>query len=121
MTLVLLLLVAGCTSSNHNGIPRPTTSVALTGQLAGVLLISSPMRTTYPTSGSAELVGPVRRQLAIGSDGRFVAEVPPGQYRVTGHSPPYGNGAYDCIVSSGRSVQVSRGQTTQIEVVCLEK
>jgi hypothetical protein len=50
--------------------------------------------------------------------GRFSIELPLGEYRVTGHSPEYGNGTYICRANPTPTV-ARANPVSRIEVDCL--
>ena len=52
----------------------------------------------------------------IGASGSFDVMVPVGRYTVTGRSPRFGNGNYEC--SAGRTISVTSAGSTSVTVVC---
>ena len=117
---IVLMAGAGCTGASSSSRPAPTNAPAATeGHISGVLLISAMY--TKTTAGTVTLDGPVSRLVRVGSDGRFAASVPAGQYRLTGHSPLYGSGAYPCKTVGDAPVTVAAGATVAAQVVCVEK
>jgi hypothetical protein len=117
---ILLMAVAGCTGSSPSSRPGPTHApAAIEGHISGVLLISAMY--TRTTAGTVTLDGPVSRLIRVGSDGRFAASVPAGQYRLTGHSPLYGSGAYPCKTVGDAPVTIAPAVTVAAQVVCVER
>lgn len=122
-TMAFLVLSGACTHGSTHAGPRtasPSTPTAQ-GRLSGVLMISPPFGKSFATSGTVVLAGSVSRRIVVGADGRFEAEMPPGQYTVTGHSPLYGGGSYTCITTKTKTVAVPAGKAVSTEVWCLEK
>jgi hypothetical protein len=53
--------------------------------------------------------------LPVVAGGSFEATLPVGSYRVTGHSPLFGGGKYEC---SGGAVRVTSAGESAVAVVC---
>ena len=93
---VIALLLAACFRSTH-----------ATGVISGhLLMVGGPANARIPVEGMVSVDG-TDFTVAVGSDGSFSVQVPPGLYRLTGTSPKYGGGAGHCealkptVVSSG--------------------
>ena len=69
--------------------------------------------------GTVAWAGPTHGTVPVGSDGRFVLSLPPGRYRLTGHSPMYGDGAYLC--QAPRPLVVRAGAPVHLDVLCQMK
>lgn len=73
-----------------------------------------------PLAGSVTLDGRGGTQtIVVDHTGRFSTALPPGRYRVTGHSPAYGGGRYPCQ-GEHQVVTVGAGRTTHDDVLCQE-
>ena len=66
------------------------------------------------SEGTVTLAGHESLTLTIDSSGSFSADVPAGDYEVTGSSPQ----APGLVCRASGSVRVEPGATTQVEVVC---
>ena len=91
----------------------------LTGHLYGVggpaTISGAPSPRPWP--GTITLAGlRVHRDVPVGTDGAFSVMVPAGSYTVTGHSPLFGSGTYQC--QSAGVVTVTSGHTTKADVLC---
>ena len=109
-----ILSACGNVTANH-----PTKD----GVVVGRLMISPPMGAIVPTRGTVtfERRGSPHTDVMIdvGDSGRFVAQVPPGIWVVTGRSPKFGNGQYKC--ESDDAVTVYGKHRVSISVWCVEK
>ena len=107
----LAALTAGCSGQN----PADGT---LTGHLYGVggpAIETPPAPRPWP--GTVTLTGPgVHRDVSVGPSGTYSITVPAGHYTVTGHSPLFGSGAYQCQAMG--VVTVTSGHTTRADVLC---
>lgn len=106
------LILAGCSSpsSYHQtvtgilvrvGGPAPGSPVPLPGQVGA--------RNTAGEQFTA----------ATSTNGRFQLSLPPGIYRLTGHSPQVGGTAHPTLCSGVRTLNVTRNKPAPyVEVVC---
>lgn len=110
-------------------VPSPAVATMLdaavrpTGQLSGRLQAvggPAPGRLPNPLSGTVDVQGPERVALNVGKDGTFGGSLPPGRYRVTGHSPSYDGGKAACQPVHP-FVTVVAHQTTHVNVLCQER
>jgi len=135
--LVLLVIpVVGLSASGwfqHNsangptalltGPPRPSSS--RTATISGTLsLAGSAFGGPTPISGQVtiadvEQIGDwwLGVPVAVGADGRFTVEVPPGLYQVGGESPMYQGGKGSCRPAR-TPVRVSDGNAVVVNVFC---
>lgn len=129
---VLFVLLAACSSTRHAAVPTTvaTCKGGISGasadrpaELRGALLIAGPFRGYQPTSGTVTIASLPSRttcQVQVGRDGRFVAQLAPGTYAVSGRSPMFGYGRYPCGAS--RPVVVRRGDSVSpTNVFCNER
>ncbi len=58
---------------------------------------------------------------AVGPNGDFSASVPVGQYTVTGRSPFYQNGQWDCLLSPPATITATTGSTAQVTLSCEDR
>jgi hypothetical protein len=117
VTLIVLVVVAAGVflSVRANG-PRYSTSVR------GELLISGgvPPGTRRPTEGQVTAVSASGRSfdVSVTANGKFTLRLPPGQYKLSGHSPQFGGGKYECLAP--RAVTVALNRPVRTDVVCIE-
>jgi hypothetical protein len=118
------LALTGCSSSGtgrsaagtrpSSAIDRIGTRVTVTGQLEGV---GGPAGAPVQHwAGTIAVQGPVHVDVATDAHGRFHLRLPPGRYRVTGQSPQYGDGRYQC--QARHSLLVVKGATVRLDVLC---
>lgn len=69
-----------------------------------------------PLSGTVVVTGKLTLAVSVGPDGRFVATVPAGTYRLAGSSPAFGSGQYGCHAMS--RVRVVPNETVRADVLC---
>ena len=117
--IVALAVVVGVTASAcHSDHPAGVVKgrlVAVGGPAPG-----SPR----PLAGTVSFTGPEAKSVSVGKDGAFQISLPPGTYKVQGHSPLYGGGTYTCSPMNphprpGETV-VREGAATSVLVVCEE-
>jgi hypothetical protein len=93
------------------------------GVVVGRLLISPPMGSIVPTSGTVTFgkQGPAHSSTTfnVGSSGRFMLDLSPGLWIVTGRSPKFGDSQGVCVTS--HPVDVTANHRLSISVECLEK
>lgn len=123
--VVAALGMSGCSSGGGPaaadiGSPRQHTvdgigtRVDVTGRLEGV---GGPAPgAPRPWPGTVAWRGPTHGTVHIATDGRFLLSLPPGRYRVTGHSPRYGDGRYVCRAT--RPLVVRAGSPVHLDVLC---
>jgi hypothetical protein len=122
----LAMFAAACSSSHHSSSPSPSTTPRtsappsstnavpasacslvsggaaarpagyITGQLREV---GGPSGGARPVSGRVVAVetSKARCQVAVGPGGSFAMQLVPGTYTLTGRSPSYGDGTYECF------------------------
>jgi hypothetical protein len=56
---------------------------------------------------------------SVPSSGSFVLQLPAGRYSLTGSSPQFGGGQYECF--GHVKINVSKGKTTRQNAICEEK
>jgi hypothetical protein len=108
----LLCCIALIACSGHE--PRGTVSGTLTlsgGETAG----STPVRGTVKAQPVA---GGVITEVPVSDDGRFEIRLRPGDYKLTGTSPLFGSGAYECFVNPPTNVSVGDSTAIAVTVVC---
>jgi len=128
-TLTALVTVTACTG--RHGQPAPTSSARPTspgptttlgqqphGEVQGRLLLDAGLY-RHSVPGTVTIDGPDHRTVAVGADGRYSAELAPGVYRITGHSPTYGSNTGTCFFRL--PVTITAGSSLQADVRCLGK
>jgi hypothetical protein len=124
--LVTALAVSGC--SSPAGRPGATGSLSeqqhggagvalrvdVTGRLEGVGGPAPGAPRRWP--GTVSWSGPTHGTVRVGTDGRFVLSLPAGRYRLTGHSPRYGDGDYLCVAP--HPLVVRTGAPAHLDVLC---
>ena len=103
-------LLVGCSAST----PATGTISGHLRQVGGI-----PPGDDRPVPGTVTITGgAVSKELAVGNDGSYTVDVPPGTYTVVGHSPTSlsGNKQGDCA-ASGPAV-VTSGMSTTADVIC---
>jgi hypothetical protein len=99
-------------------------SPSSTGTIDGRLLAFGGISTSLkgqPLAGHVKAMSSKGKSFAtaVSKDGIFVLHVPMGTYSLSGSSPQFGGGRYECL---GRiKVTVSMGTVTKDNVVCPEK
>jgi hypothetical protein len=115
--LLSVLLLAAC------GLHHPT-PVACCDKAPDIYPVRGQLRTTGGPAGAPSdrwpgtitVDGPVHTSVPTDAQGRFRLLLPPGRYRLTGHSPRYGDGRYQCRAADPLVV---RAQTpTHVDVLC---
>jgi hypothetical protein len=111
-TTVMAFALSAC--GEHN-IGSPTNGI-VAGTLEAVGGIASGF---HPFSEGTVTIsaGRVPHYMRVTANGTFRFSVPPGDYRVTGTSPLYGNGSATC---GGVTVRVKPNVAVSINVVCQE-
>jgi hypothetical protein len=126
---VAALAVSGCSSSDGGPAAgpaaadvlstRPTldrshTRVDISGRLEGV---GGPAPgAPRGWRGSVSWAGPTHGTVRVDTDGLFTLSLPPGRYRLTGHSPRYGDGDYLC--RAAHPLVVRAGRPLHLDVLC---
>jgi hypothetical protein len=122
MGLVVALLTLGSACGPGSSPAAPTGGLpakyVVTGHLEGVGGPSG--RGATPWTGTVTWTGSRHGSAHTDSHGLFTLELPRGTYRLTGHSPSFGDGAYLC--SAVHPVTLS-GTTTRLrlDVLCQMK
>jgi hypothetical protein len=99
----------GSNSSTPNGIVEGSMQ-----EIGGMVRGGRPIPGTLVATGAdGEL-----HTTAVDKYGRFSIELPSGEYRVTGHSPLYGNGRYTCGAKPTPTV-VHANRVSHVKVDCL--
>jgi hypothetical protein len=112
-TTVMAFALTAC--GEHNiGSPANGTVAGTLGAVGGPASGFRPFsKGTVTVSG-----GLVPYSMRVTTNGTFRFSLPPGDYRVSGASPLYGNGSATC---GGAAVRVKPNLTVSINVVCQEK
>jgi hypothetical protein len=126
---VAALAMSGCSSSDSGPAAGPAaggivstrpavdgtgTRVDVTGRLEGV---GGPAPgAPRGWRGSVSWAGPTHGTVRVDSDGLFMLSLPPGRYRLTGHSPQYGDGNYLC--QAPHPLVVRAGRPLHLDVLC---
>jgi hypothetical protein len=127
---LIALAVTGCSSSVQE--PRPDTAPSVdarstqsassdgttVGYVSGRLLFVGGPAPGRPraTSGTVRLHGSSPTQGSTDRRGYFEVDAVPGTYRVTGRSPDYGDGRYECRAE--HAVVVTAAMTSHVNVYC---
>jgi hypothetical protein len=104
---VALAVVAGCSSSTAKG--------AISGRL---MAVGGPVgNADHPLPGTVVLTNPDRRStmVEIGDDGTFDVHVAAGSYSLSGNSPLFGDGMYECRAEGQVVVQASTPVTVEVD------
>jgi hypothetical protein len=133
---VVLCLISACSSSHQSLGTQTSTVPARVDTLSCVSGVSASAAKRPPgIAGTLRMVGGpapgINRSVAgtvtitslsgshcdlrVVAGGSFEATVPVGRYRITGHSPAFGYGKYEC---SGGTVRVTSAGETVSTVVC---
>ena len=105
--LILAMNLAGCSGG--------------TGLISGHLVeVGGPANVRRPVPGTVQISGEgheFTNRIQPSADGGFSVEVPTGTYVVTGRSPLYQGGRFDCRIDQA-SLTVHAGETITIDVSC---
>jgi hypothetical protein len=105
-----LALLAGCSGG--------------TGVISGELVaVGGPANVRQSLPGTVQISGEgheFRYRIQPSADGGFSVEVPAGTYVVSGRSPLYQGGRFDCRINQP-SLTVHAGETITIDVSCQMK
>jgi hypothetical protein len=105
VSLLAAAILAACSSQQH----------APHGTIAGALLgVGGPAPGTYPLPGHvvATSSSGTRYTVATGVKGRYNLSLPPGTYRLTGHSPRLRSHGAERLCAAMHPVHVAAGRTT---------
>ena len=110
LLLLPVTLLVGCSASTP-----------ATGTIAGHLrqVGGAPPGVDRPVPGTVTITGgALTKDLQVGQDGSYAVDVPPGTYRVVGHSPTAlsGNTQMDCPADGAAAVK--SGATTTADAIC---
>jgi len=108
--MVAAIICAAC-SSSPNAQPH---LAAVTGTF---VIVGGPNGIPKPTAGVVTFLSPagMSTHVTVGSTGRFKVELAHGSYSVSGRSPEFGGGSYEC---TGGNVNVKQASPNQVQVVC---
>jgi hypothetical protein len=114
--LSAVVLLPGCASASHDASQGAIATITGNLEAVGGLPPGSPR----PLPGNIVATRLVHSYTApVGSGGRYSVTVPPGPYTLTGRSPLYGGGSYEC--QAGDPVTVLSGATVTVNVYCQER
>ncbi len=120
---VLAVLVVVAVAVRLANFGSPNSPQGPTGTLTGALQVEGgpPGAGPRPLAGQVTLHGPDGHltDISVGANGRFSLPVAVGTYTVSGQSPQYQAGNATC--HAGKSVIVTNGLTTHVQVDCGEK
>ena len=86
------------------------------------MLVGGPNDASTPVRGTVKaepVAGGATIEVSAHDDGRFEIRLPFGNYKVTGTSPLFGSGAYECNVVPPPPVTVGDKTTTAVTVECV--
>ncbi|MEY2423868.1 MAG: hypothetical protein QOI95_3935 [Acidimicrobiaceae bacterium] len=81
----------------------------------GEIAASRPVRGTVkaqPVAGGAVT------EVSVSDDGRFEIRLRPGDYKLTGTSPLFGSGGYECFVNPPPNVTIGDSTAIAVTVEC---
>jgi hypothetical protein len=116
-SLAASVSLAGCDLSSPTGPPGSTGTVSGRIQAVG----GTPLMRPRALSGQVTLYGSGGKiaTITVGANGRFSVPATVGTYTVSAQSPQYKGGTVDCHAS--RSITVTKGTTTKVDIDCQEK
>lgn len=85
-------------------------------------MISPPLGSSYASSGRVSITGLRQTTLPVGNSGEFTVALPPGRYRLVGHTSRYiVNGLQGDCKSQFPAVSVQAHETATVILYCQEK
>lgn len=127
LALLVVPLLTGCSSHDNQSSPATTSMPQLQHTVDGIgsrVEVSGRLQTAGGPAGAQVMHwpgtirarGPVHQTVQTDADGRFHLRLPPGRYRVIGHSPQYEDGRYPCRAAG--TLVVTKGVPVRVDVVC---
>jgi hypothetical protein len=126
-SLALVLCAASMVTVACSDQPKPAAEAGAShvspgnGTLNGRLVTSGGPApgAANPVAGTVTVTGKgVHVDVKVGEDGAYSISVPPGHYKVTGHSPSVVVDDREAPCSSAKEAKVARGTAAVLDVVC---